>query len=250
MKKTKKLFATVLSLALATTMLSACSTGSSENESTPKPTEATTQTQVATEKPSNTEETTATVAPSSSEEPAVTTEPQQSEDGIIPLFPSDVDAQIHGGIELEDIAKFEKYCELCNATDTGILHESRDNLGKFILWTTEYLSDREFVIRTHPEITPETAVTVKISLEQLRYEDYEFYVIDDPKDIICLCLLEVGGETYREQVGIAPLYYDQTKQCLIVITLVGQEYQLREFYVDGKGGIRHKKVDDPSRYGF
>ena len=237
MRKMKKLFAVVLSLVIATAMLSACTNGSNGNtgnNTTQKPTDEPTTT---VEQPT----TEVTQTPDVTEEPTVTTEPQQTEGEIIPLFPDSSSDQIHQLGPLE-FAQYSNFISLFNAYDSGKVYgtSSDDNVAA-PLYTTDYVN-RSFELG-YPQSNG-TAITVTLyyvgpvpgmGLEDSHVFSNVYYEIE-------------GGET-GTLVNFEPLYYNSTKQCLIAYMRKAGEWSLYEIYWDGSY-FTTQPIEDLSLYGF
>ena len=210
MKNTKKLFATVLSLALATTMLSACSTGNTENNQ-------------------STKEPTATVAPTTNVKPTesaptdevgkdatqqsgttaieteemTTVEETSANEGIIPLFKSEYTVDDIKKISPEELQTFDNFCkyfpvEILYQKDDGfticnLVYEDHFKLGSM----DGNFYDVGFLVYGKPgcALTGSYDTAFELSTE---WADicYEYY--DDSTGY-----------------GFIPLFYDKERYCLV-----------------------------------
>ena len=163
------------------------------------------------------------------------------EDVIIPLFPSESDGQIHS-LSPEELQQGSNVISLFKAYDTHTpFGDVDEGMYAAYLYTTEYLN-RSFEIGYQDQ--KETGVTVTIffigPIEGTESE--ENHVFD------CLYYEIEGGES-GTFVRFMPLYYNQTKQCLVGYQRQEGEYSLYEIYWDGTW-FSSQPVTDMSIYGF
>ena len=217
MKKTKKLLATVLSLAMATTMLSACSSGSSENnQSSKEPTASVAPTSIV--EPTTSVEPTESAAPTDesgkdatklpemtiAETEAVTTaEETSANESIIPLFKSEYTIDDIKKISPEELQTFDTFCkyypvEILDQKDDGfticnLVYEDHFKLGSM----DGNFYDVGFLVYGKPgcALTGIYDTAFELSTEQgdLFYEYYD-------------------DSTGR---GFIPLFYDKERYCLV-----------------------------------
>lgn len=235
MKKMMKIAAASLCLALAITTFSACSSnGNTGNNTTPKPTDEPTTT---VEQPT----TEVTQTPDVTEEPTVTTDPQQTEGDIIPLFPAASNDQVHQ-LTAEELQQASNFITLFNAVDTGKVYgTSSDDNRAAPLYTTEFMN-RSFEIGYQQPNGSTVSVTFYFPGPIPGVGSEDSYVYDT-------IYYEIEGGESGTLVLIMPLYYNQSRQCLVAYRKKAGVYSLCEIYFDGTA-FSSQIVEDTSIYGF
>ena len=235
MKKMKKLLATLVCFVMVIATLSACTanTGNTDNkpsEATPKPTEEVTQ-----------PTTEVTQTPDVTEEPTVTTDPQQTEGDIIPLFPAASNDQVHQ-LTAEELQQASNFITLFNAVDTGKVYgTSSDDNRAAPLYTTEFMN-RSFEIGYQQPNGSTVSVTFYFPGPIPGVGSEDSYVYDT-------IYYEIEGGESGTLVLIMPLYYNQSRQCLVAYRKKAGVYSLCEIYFHGTA-FSSQIVEDTSIYGF
>ena len=237
MKKTKKLFATVLSSALATTMLSACSSGNTENnQSTKEPTATvapTTNVKPTESAPTDeagkdaTQEPATTVAET---EEVTTVEETSANESIIPLFKSEYTIDDIKKISPEELQTFDTFCkyypvEILDQKDDGfvICKLAYGDRFKLIDLSGE-IYDIENLICGKPGGALHSGLATTVSRDIM----YEYYDSSKGYGLIPLfynsnycCLVgymykdELEGNSHFHGNGIST--YNNTEYCLVEV---------------------------------
>ena len=226
----KKGLATLLCLVMTFGILSGCSKANTNN----KPNEDSADSSIE----ESTEEST-TEAPT--EEPTVTAEPQPDENAIIPLFPAGSSDQVHQ-LSPEELQQGSNFISLFNASDTGRTYgDVQEGTYAATLYTTE-LMNRSFEIGYQQPNGTSITVTMFFVGPIQGGDGAESHVFD------CIYYEIEGGES-GTFVRFMPLYYNQTKQCLVGYQRQEGVYSLYEIYWDGTW-FSSQPVTDMSLYGF
>ena len=210
MKKTKKLFATVLSLAMATTMLSACSSGNTEsNQSSKEPTATvspTTNVKPTESAPTDEAGKDATQQPGTTAietEEMTTVEETSASEAIIPLFKSEYTVDDIKKISPEELQTFDNFCkyfpvEILYQKDDGfaICKVAYDDHFKLFA-LDEKLYDVDYLVYGKPggALTGVFDTTFELSPE---YVDWRYEYYDSSKGY-----------------GFIPLFYDKERAVLV-----------------------------------
>ena len=243
MKSIKKTFSVVLCLVTASAMLAACSNGGNDDAVTNSSTDAKKEQTTAFDQPSAEADTLQSVT----EEQTETTESQKDEEGIIPLFPAEINGQVHT-LTPEELLVNSKYISLFKAYDSGkTIDTVTAELGdtKIPLFTTEFL-DRSF------EISAQEQNGKSITLTALYFEGAIKGLQDDENLVIAGFRSETENGEKANILGFLPLYYNQTKKCLFGYGKKAGQYILCEMYYSGTEeiGFSRQAAEDASIYGF
>ena len=210
MKKTKKLFATVLCLAMATTMLSACSTGNTENnQSTKEPTATvapTTNVKPTESAPTDeagkdaTQEPATTVAET---EEMTTVEETSANESIISLFKSEYTVDDIKKISPAQLQTFDGFCKYF-PVETVSQREDGFSICKVayedhfkLMFLDGTICDVDYLITGKPggalSCSLDTTFELSTEYENILYEYYD----------------------YSKGYGFIPLFYDNKNYCLV-----------------------------------